>query len=61
MRTYVGVTGVLFALIFAAHLVRVWAEGRWLLREPIFILTTAASLAAAICALLLLTKPPRAN
>jgi hypothetical protein len=59
MRTYVGITGFVFALIFAAHLARVWAEGTWLLLEPLFIVTTGASLAAAICAVLLLTKHPR--
>jgi hypothetical protein len=45
-----------FALIFAAHVARVWSEGTWLLREPFFILTSVASLAAAICAVLLLTR-----
>ena len=56
MRTYVGITGLVFALIFAAHVARVWAEGTWLLREPLFIATSLASLAAAICAVLLLTR-----
>jgi hypothetical protein len=61
MRAHVGITGVIFALIFAAHLARVWFEGPWLLREPFFILTTAASLAAAICAALLLARRQRAS
>lgn len=61
MRTYVGITGVVFSLILAAHVARLWAEGPRLLREPLFILTTVASLAAAICAVLLLAKRPRAN
>jgi hypothetical protein len=56
MRCYVGITGFVFAFIFAAHVARVWIEGTWLLSEPIFILTTAASLAAAIGAVLLLTR-----
>jgi hypothetical protein len=55
VRTYVGITGLVFALIFAAHLARVWAEGTGLLRQPLFIVTTGASLAAAICAVLLLS------
>lgn len=59
MRWYVGITGVVFALIFAAHLARVWVEGTWLLREPLFILTSAASLVAVICAVRLLTRRPR--
>ena len=56
MRTYVGITGLVFALIFAAHVARVWIEGTWLLREPFFILTSALALGAAICAVLLLTR-----
>jgi len=56
MRTYVGITGLVFALIFAAHVARVWIEGTWLLRQPLFILTSAAALGAAICAVLLLTR-----
>jgi len=56
VRTYVGITGLVFAFIFAAHVARVWIEGTWLLREPVFILTSVASLAAAICAVLLLTR-----
>ena len=45
MRCYVAVTGVVFALIFAAHVARLWAEGAWLLREPFFIGTSLAALA----------------
>jgi hypothetical protein len=55
VHTYIGITGLVFALIFAAHLARVWAEGTELLHQPIFIVTTGASLAAAICAVLLLS------
>jgi len=36
VRAYIGITGLIFALIFAAHVARVWAEGTRLLREPIF-------------------------
>src|SRR5205807_8427523 len=61
MRTYVGITGFVFAWIFAAHVARVWAEGTWLLREPLFILTTAASLGAAICAVFLLSGRRRSS
>jgi hypothetical protein len=55
VRTYIGITGLVFALIFAAHLARIWVEGVGLLHQPLFILTTAASVAAAICAVLLLS------
>jgi hypothetical protein len=56
MRCYVGITGVIFAFMFAAHVARLWAEGAGLLREPFFILTTGASLAAAIYAVFLLIR-----
>jgi len=45
VRCYVAVTGVVFGLIFAAHVARLWAEGAWLLREPFFIGTSLAALA----------------
>ena len=48
MRCYVGVTGLVFALMFAAHVARVWAEGTGLLREPFFVLITAAALGLSV-------------
>jgi hypothetical protein len=59
MRCYVAATGIVFALIFAAHIARLFAEGSWLLREPFFIGTSLASLALAVWALVLLTRRPR--
>lgn len=59
MRSYVGITGLLFALIFAAHLARVWAEGDALLRDPFFILITAAALALSVWAVVLVSRQPR--
>jgi len=59
MRTYVAVTGIVFALIFAAHVARVWAEGSGLLREPLFIATSLAALALGVWALALLTRRSR--
>ena len=56
MRAYVGITGLLFALIFAAHVARIWAEGTGLLRDPFFILITAAALAVSVWAVLLLSN-----
>jgi hypothetical protein len=56
MRCYVIATGIIFALMFVAHVARVFAEGSVLLREPFFILTTAASLGLAIWAVVLLTR-----
>jgi hypothetical protein len=59
MRTYVAVTGLIFALIFAAHVARGWAEGSGLLREPFFIATSLAALALGVWALVLLTRRSR--
>ena len=59
MRCYVGVTGLVFALMFAAHVARVWAEGTGLLREPFFVLITAAALGLSVWAVLLLSRRPR--
>jgi Co/Zn/Cd efflux system component len=54
-RTYIGFTGLVFALIFAAHLARVWAEGLGLLHDPFFILVTVAALGLAVWAVVLLS------
>jgi hypothetical protein len=59
IRCYIAATGIVFGLIFAAHIARLFAEGSWLLREPFFIGTTIASLALGVWALVLLTKRPR--
>ena len=59
MRAYVGITGVIFALIFAAHVARVVAEGTGPLHNPFFILLTVAALALSIWAALLLFRRPR--
>lgn len=48
MRCYVIATGIAFALIFVLHVARLFAEGAWLLREPMFILTSILSLGLAI-------------
>jgi len=59
MRTYIGITGLVFALLFAAHVARIWIEGTQLLSKPIFIVTTLASLGLSVWAVLLLTRGPR--
>jgi hypothetical protein len=59
MRTYIGITGLVFALMFAVHVARFLAEGSALLREPIIIVTTVLSLGLSIWALVLLTRGPR--
>jgi hypothetical protein len=59
MRCYVAATGIVFALIFAAHVARLFAEGSGLLREPFFIGTSLASLALAVWAAILVFRPSR--
>lgn len=59
MRVYIGSTGLVFALMFAAHVARVHIEGTQLLENPIFLATSAVSLVFAVWAVLLLTKGPR--
>jgi hypothetical protein len=56
LRCYVIATGIAFALIFLAHLARLFAEGIWLLREPTFILTSILSLGLAAWAVILLIR-----
>lgn len=45
MRAYVGTTGATFLLLALAHVARLLAEGAAPLRDPVFLLTTIASLA----------------
>lgn len=59
MRTYVGITGLVFALMFAAHVARILAEGSGLFHEPLIIMTSVLSLGFSIWALVLLTRGPR--
>ena len=59
IRAYIGITGLIFALLFAAHVARVWVEGTGVLREPIIILTTILSLGLAVWAVVLLSRRPQ--
>jgi hypothetical protein len=59
VRAYVGITGLVFALMFAAHVARILAEGSGLLREPIIIVTTVLSLGLAVWAVVLLSNRRR--
>jgi hypothetical protein len=59
LRCYVIATGIIFALLFLAHVARVFAEGTWILREPMIIVTSILSLGMAIWAVVLLTRRPR--
>jgi hypothetical protein len=59
IRAYIGITGLIFALMFAAHVARAWVEGTGVLREPIIIVTTILSLGLAVWAVVLLSGRPR--
>ena len=50
MKAYLRVTGTVFALITVAHLWRICLEGSRLAREPIFVSTTALSVALSFWA-----------
>lgn len=57
MRTYILTTGTIFALIFLAHIARIFSEGTHLLSEPIWDLLTIMAAALSLWALRLLRKP----
>ena len=57
VRSYVIATGIIFALMFIAHVARVFAEGTGILREPMIIVTSLLSLGIAIWAVVLLKRP----
>ncbi len=59
MRAYIGITGLVFALVFAAHLARAYIEGTQLLGNPIFIATSLLALVLSVWAVLLLTRGGR--
>lgn len=59
MRAYIGITGLVFALMFAAHVARILAEGPGLMREPIIVVTSVLSLGLSIWAVMLLTNRRR--
>ena len=60
MKAYVATTGLVFGLITAAHIWRVFKESSQLAREPDFILITLAAAGLCIWAVRLLRASPRA-
>jgi len=56
VRWDVIAAGIIFGLIFIAHLARIFAEGAGILREPIFVATSLLSLGMALWAVVLLTR-----
>jgi len=59
MRAYVITTGIVFATLVAAHVLRAIEEGPQLLKEPPFILTTLAAAALFVWAMSLLRRSSR--
>ena len=59
-RCYIAATGIVFALMFVAHVARLFSEGAHILGEPIIIVTSIASLGLAIWAAYLLFRRPGA-
>jgi len=59
MRTYLAVTGVLFALIVVAHIARLAEEGNGLLRDPWWVLLTAVAAGMSLWAWRLFARARR--
>jgi hypothetical protein len=56
MRTYAITTGIIFALLTIAHVLRIATESTRFLTDPIFMLFTIASAGLAVWALVLLRR-----
>jgi hypothetical protein len=50
MKAYILTTGIIFLLIVAAHVARVYAEGLHLIRQPTFAFTSLLSIALSVWA-----------
>jgi hypothetical protein len=59
MKAYVITTGVVFALVTLAHILRVFAEGPRLAKDPYFILFTIAAAALSYWAWRLIRRSAR--
>jgi hypothetical protein len=57
MKAYLVTTGIIFALIGVAHILRVFAEGPRLAKDPFFILLTLLTFALSVWAWRLLRNP----
>jgi hypothetical protein len=56
MKTYTIVTLIVFAAIVLAHVVRLFAEGARVLKEPVFMVATAIAVGLCIWAITLLRR-----
>ena len=61
MKAYLVTTGIIFALIGVTHILRVFAEGPRLAKDPFFILVTLLTFALSVWAWRLLRNsvPPQ--
>jgi hypothetical protein len=59
MRAYVATTGLVFALVVVAHLLRVAEEGAHVAAQPLFIIATAIPAGLTVWAVLVLRRLPR--
>jgi len=59
MRAYVITTGIVFALLVVAHILRVIEERSQLMKQPPFIFTTFAAVALFVWAMSLPRRSPR--
>jgi hypothetical protein len=58
MKVYLITTGVVFALITLAHIVRAIAEGPLLAKDPVFIMLTLLAAGLSVWAWRLLRRSP---
>jgi hypothetical protein len=59
MKAFIVTAAVAFALLFLAHVARVFEEGTHLLTQPVFLGTTIGSAAACIWAIVILKRGTR--
>ena len=59
MKTYVMTTGLVFGLVFVAHIWRVMVEGIALAKDPVWVALTIAAAALCLWACRLLKLMPR--
>jgi hypothetical protein len=59
VRAYVITTGIVFALVVVAHILRAIEEGSQLIKQPPYILTTLAAVALCVWAMSLIRHSSR--
>lgn len=56
MKAYIATTGIVFFLLAVAHVARILVEGTHVLTEPIFVITSIASVAIFIWAVVMFRR-----